>query len=75
MTFEDLKNETENKIYSKYNLSLKAYFETHLGSGLAEEYRSLLQQVEMEKYIPQPSPEHLGAINDRIRKIFSNIAK
>ena len=75
MTFEDLKNETENKIYSKYNLSLKAYFETHLGSGLAEEYRSLLQEVEMEKYIPQPSPEHLGAINDRIRKIFSNIAK
>lgn len=74
-TFEEMKSDVEQQISNQYHISVTQFLESQNGSVIAEDYCELLQQVQMEKYIPHPSKENVQDIYYKSKKIFANFVK
>lgn len=75
-TFDELCLDVEQEIQKENpDVSLKSFMEQQKGDANAEKYRNLLQQIQMEKYAPEPSLEHMEAIFLSIKGLFKDIIK
>lgn len=74
-TYDELKEETKKL----YNLSteseLKKYLEENKGHLFADKYRALSEQIQIEKYAPFHSEEHIEELLKGIISLYSDIRK
>ncbi len=69
--FEEFDKRIENQVNRDQNVDLKTYFENHHGFATAENYRILLQEIQVEKFSPLHVEEHLILIYKKIESLYS----
>lgn len=67
-------SEAELFTKNKYQLSVKQFLEQNRERIFAENYRNLLYEVQLEKYAPFHTAEHLQEFLDKFEEIFREIA-
>ncbi|BEV06437.1 BatD family protein [Chryseobacterium gambrini] len=74
-TFDEL----DEEVKSQYSVNLADHFaellEKEKGSAIAEEYRNLIQRVQVEKYAPIKSSEGMDELLSAIVNLYSKISK
>ncbi|WP_449388147.1 BatD family protein [Chryseobacterium lineare] len=74
-TYEELDSEVRNQYFKSSAEDFADFLENHKGSVIAEEYRSLTQRIQIEKYAPVKSPEALDVLLTSIVNLYSKISK
>ncbi|AZA84735.1 hypothetical protein C1637_18285 [Chryseobacterium lactis] len=74
-TLEELDQEVRNQYFQSTPGEFKTFLEKHKGSSIAEEYSSLQQKIQMEKYSPVKSNEALEELLKTIVNLYSQISK
>lgn len=74
-TYEELDSEVRNQYFKSSAEDFAGFLENHKGSAIAEEYRSLTQRIQIEKYAPVKSPEALDELLISIVNLYSKISK
>jgi len=74
-TYEELDSEVRNQYFKSSAEDFAGFLENHKGSAIAEEYRSLTQRIQIEKYAPVKSPEALDELLTSIVNLYSKISK
>ncbi len=72
-SYEAFVNEVETKLRHEYGMGIKQYLENNKGQKLTEEYRNITQKLQIEKYSPMHSPEHLFNLLHKTEIIFLEI--
>lgn len=70
--FETVNTAVENNIKQKFGTSVTNYIANSKGTSASENYRRLLQQMNMEKYAPVHSKEQLSEILDGFQTIWKD---
>ncbi|WP_428067793.1 hypothetical protein [Chryseobacterium gambrini] len=74
-TFDEL----DEEVKSQYSVNPADHFaellEKEKGSAIAEEYRNLIQRVQVEKYAPIKSSEGMDKLLSAIVNLYSKISK
>lgn len=74
-TYEELDSEIRNQYFKSSAEDFADFLENHNGSAIAEEYRSLIQRIQIEKYAPVKSLEALDVLLTSIVNLYSKISK
>lgn len=74
-TFEELDLEIRKQYTAGSGEDFSRMLENHSGLAVAEEYRSLIQRVQMEKYAPVKSREAMDELLTAIVNLYSRISK
>lgn len=72
-SFEAFRDQAEKYVQSKSGQSIIQYAQVKGGRTLAEELRSLHQQINMEKYAPFHTPEHLKELTKMAERLYNAI--
>lgn len=73
--FDELDGEVRKQYADGSVSDFSSTLENHHGLAFAEEYRSLIQRVQMEKYAPVKSPEAMDELLTAIVNLYSRISK
>lgn len=71
--YEVFTKEVEAKVQQNYGMNIKQYLENKKGQKLVEEYRTIIQLLQIEKYSPMHAPERLSDLLHKTEIIFSEI--
>lgn len=74
-TFDELDQEVKNQYSVNPADHLTDLLEKEKGSSIAEEYRNLIQRVQVEKYAPIKSSEGMDELLSSIVNLYSKISK
>ncbi|WP_294284172.1 BatD family protein [uncultured Chryseobacterium sp.] len=74
-TFDELDGDVRNHYVYGSAGDFGQVLENNYGPGVAEEYRSLIQRVQIEKYAPVKSPEAMDELLTAIVNLYSRISK
>ena len=74
-TFEELDSEVRNQYFQSSPEDFAIFLESYKGAAIAEEYRSLTQKVQIEKYAPIKSAEGMDMLLNSIVNLYSQISK
>lgn len=74
-TFDELDQEVKNQYSGNPADHLTDLLEKEKGSSIAEEYRNLIQRVQVEKYAPIKSSEGMDELLSSIVNLYSKISK
>ncbi len=74
-TFDELDGDVRNHYTDGSAGDFSKVLENNYGPGVAEEYRSLIQRVQIEKYAPVKSPEAIDELLTAIVNLYSRISK
>ena len=74
-TLAELDNEIKNQYFINADSDFQTFLVKHKGQQVAENYRSVLQQIQIEKYAPAYNEEHLQTLLDSVINLYSEISK
>lgn len=74
-TLEEMDIEVRNQYPQIDSKDFRTFLESEKGSSVAEEYRNLMQRIEMEKYSPLKSPEGMEDLLKAVVNLYSQISK
>lgn len=74
-TYDELKEETKKLHHLTTESDFKKYLEENKGQLFADNYRALSEQIQIEKYAPLHSEEHIDELLKGIISLYSNIRK
>ncbi|WP_370897013.1 BatD family protein [Chryseobacterium gossypii] len=74
-TVDELDQEVRSQYFQSSAEDFRKFLESYKGSSIAEEYRSLSQRIQMEKYAPVKSPEGIDMLLKAIVNLYSQISK
>ncbi|KPE52105.1 BatD family protein [Chryseobacterium indologenes] len=74
-TLEEMDIEVRNQYSQADSGDFRAFLENEKGSSVAEEYRNLMQRIEMEKYSPLKSSEGIEDLLKAVVNLYSKISK
>ena len=74
-TLEEMDIEVRNQYPQVDSKDFRAFLENEKGSSVAEEYRNLMQRIEMEKYSPLKSSEGMEDLLKAVVNLYSQISK
>ncbi|MEC5157107.1 BatD family protein [Chryseobacterium sp. MP_3.2] len=74
-TYEDLNRQTKEHFSVAAESDFKKFLENEKGAYIADEYRKLTEQIQIEKYAPLQSEEHIDELLQSIITIYSAINK
>lgn len=74
-TVEELDSEVRNQYFQSSTKDFTMFLENYKGNHIAEEYRTLSQKIQIEKYAPVKSEEGIDELYDTIVKLYSSISK
>ncbi|MDR2238768.1 MAG: BatD family protein [Chryseobacterium sp.] len=74
-TLEEMDEEVRKQHLQTYSGDFKAFLEEYKGSSVAEEYRNLMQKIEMEKYSPMKTSEGMEELLRTVVNLYSQISK
>ncbi|MBV8325761.1 BatD family protein [Chryseobacterium sp.] len=74
-TMEELDQEVRGQYFQGSVTEFKTFLESYKGSSVAEEYASLQQKIQIEKYSPAKSHEGLEELLKTIVNLYSQISK
>ncbi len=75
LTFDELDREVRKQSAEGSSEDFANVLENRDGSAVAEEYRSLIQRVQIEKYTPVKSPEAMDELLAAVVNLYSKISK
>lgn len=74
-TLEEMDLEVRNQYFQNSPQDFRTFLESHKGPAVAEEYRNLLQRIQMEKYSPLKSAEGIEELLKAVVNLYSQISK
>ncbi|SDI72728.1 Oxygen tolerance [Chryseobacterium taeanense] len=74
-TYDELDDEVRGQYFKSSAEDFANFLENHKGLAIAEEYRSLVQKVQIEKYAPVKSQEAISLLLTSIVNLYSQISK
>ncbi|UPQ75601.1 BatD family protein [Chryseobacterium nepalense] len=74
-TFEELDSEVRNQYFQSSAEDFAGFLENYKGAAIAEEYRSLTQKIQIEKFAPVKSSEGMDILLSSIVNLYSQISK
>ncbi|WP_288244119.1 BatD family protein [uncultured Chryseobacterium sp.] len=74
-TYEELDHEVRNQYFQSSAENFAVFLEDYKGAAVAEEYRSLTQKIQIEKYAPVKSSEGIEMLLASIVNLYSQISK
>ncbi|MBB6370729.1 BatD family protein [Chryseobacterium shigense] len=74
-TLEDMDVEVRSQYFQHSPQDFRTFLESHKGPTIAEEYRNLLQRIQMEKYSPLKSAEGIEELLKAVVNLYSQISK
>lgn len=74
-TMEEMDMEVRMQYFQSSSQDFRVFLERHKGLSVAEEYRNLLQRIQMEKYSPLKSPEGMEELLKAVVNLYSRISK
>lgn len=74
-TLEEMDIEVRNQYSQADSGDFRAFLENEKGSSVAEEYRNLMQRIEVEKYSPLKSSEGIEDLLKAVVNLYSKISK
>ncbi|MGE4514667.1 MAG: BatD family protein [Chryseobacterium sp.] len=74
-TYDELDDEVRKQYFKSSVEDFANFLENHKGLAIAEEYRSLVQKVQIEKYAPVKSQEAISLLLTSIVNLYSQISK
>lgn len=74
-TYDELDDEVRGQYFKSSVEDFANFLENHKGLAIAEEYRSLVQKVQIEKYAPVKSQEAISLLLTSIVNLYSQISK
>lgn len=74
-TIEEMDMEVRKQYFQSSSQDFRVFLERHKGLSVAEEYRNLLQRIQMEKYSPLKSPEGMEELLKAVVNLYSRISK
>jgi hypothetical protein len=74
-TMEEMDMEVRKQYFQSSSQDFRVFLERHKGLSVAEEYRNLLQRIQMEKYSPLKSPEGMEELLKAVVNLYSRISK
>jgi hypothetical protein len=74
-TYEELDHEVRNQYFQSSVENFAVFLEDYKGAAVAEEYRSLTQKIQIEKYAPVKSSEGIEMLLASIVNLYSQISK
>ena len=74
-TVEELDLEVRNQYFQSSAEDFRSFLEDYKGAAIAEEYRSLTQRIQIEKYAPVKSVEGIDELLKAIVNLYSQISK
>ncbi|MBU4538540.1 MAG: BatD family protein [Weeksellaceae bacterium] len=75
VTYDELKEETKKLYHLTTESDFKKYLEESKGQLFADNYRALSEQIQIEKYAPLHSEEHIDELLKGIIRLYSDIRK
>ncbi|OCA79077.1 hypothetical protein BBH99_06785 [Chryseobacterium contaminans] len=75
VTLEELDQEVRNQYFQSSVAEFKTFLEKHKGSAVAEQYASLQQKIQMEKYAPVKTHDGIEELLKTIVNLYSQISK
>jgi hypothetical protein len=73
--YDDLNLETKNHFGTPIESEFKRFLEKEKGTQIAEEYIKLTEQIQIEKYAPFQSADHIEDLVQSIETLYSTINK
>lgn len=74
-TVSELDSSVKKEVYAKTESEFKNYLTEKYGNSLAEEYKTLTQKIQIEKYAPSVSNEMLNEVYHDTINFYSKIIK
>ncbi|MFY7814957.1 MAG: hypothetical protein ACOVRK_07155, partial [Chryseobacterium taeanense] len=74
-TYDELDDEVRRQYFKSSVEDFANFLENHKGLAIAEEYRSLVQKIQIEKYAPVKSQEAMSLLLTSIVNLYSRISK
>ncbi|KMQ65352.1 hypothetical protein ACM46_05450 [Chryseobacterium angstadtii] len=74
-TLEEMDLDVRKQYFQSSPEDFRLFLETHKGSSVAEQYRNLIQRIQMEKYSPLKSPEGMEELLKAVVNLYSQISK
>ncbi|MCW3159726.1 BatD family protein [Chryseobacterium oryctis] len=75
VTVEELDSEVRSQYFQSSDKDFKVFLENYKGATVADEYRNLLQKIQIEKFAPVKSSEGLSELLNDIVNLYSKISK
>lgn len=74
-TVDEMDSEVRNQYFQSSAEDFRKFLEGYKGSAVAEEYRTLSQKIQIEKYAPVKSSEGMDELLKAIVNLYSQISK
>ncbi|CAD7812183.1 hypothetical protein CHRY9390_02476 [Chryseobacterium aquaeductus] len=74
-TVEELDLEVKNQYMKSSTNDFRQFLEQYKGDSIAEDYRNLLQRIQIEKFAPVKSEEGINDLLKDVIKLYSQISK
>ena len=74
-TYEELKSDIKNSLQISTESEFRKYLEENNGQLLADQYRALSEEIQIEKYAPYHSEAQIEELLKRIISIYTEIRK
>ena len=74
-TYQELNEEVKNMYSQNTEAEFRKFLEEHKGQKIAEEYRSLSEKIQIEKYAPFHSDENIDELLKSITSLYLDISK
>lgn len=74
-TYDELKDEVKKSFQTSTESEFRKYLEDHKGRILADQYRALSEQIQIEKYAPYHSEDQIEELLKKIISIYTEIRK
>ncbi|MGC5744150.1 BatD family protein [Chryseobacterium sp. NFX27] len=74
-TLEEMDMDVRKKYFQSSSQDFRVFLESYKGLSVAEEYRNLLQRIQMEKYSPLKSAEGMEELLKTVVDLYSRISK
>lgn len=73
--YQELNTETKNFFSVGNESEFRKYLEQNKGAHIAEQYRALSEKIQIEKFAPFHTEEHIDSILEAIISLYSDIVK
>jgi hypothetical protein len=73
LAYQELNIETKNFFNVENESDLRKYLEHNKGSKIAEQYRTISEKIQIEKFAPFPAEENIEAIVEAIDTLYRDI--
>lgn len=74
-TLEEMDMDVRKQYFQSSSQDFRVFLESYKGLSVAEEYRNLLQRIQMEKYSPLKSAEGMEELLKTVVDLYSRISK